>query len=83
MMSTFIAHDSINFVSALKEVVVVVVVVVVVGGGEYKVIKNKYKEINSSDLEICGTTDVVSMLHRRQNSVNVYPEIFSKAFEEL
>ena len=31
MMSTFIAHDSINFVSALKEVVVVVVVVV--GGG--------------------------------------------------
>ena len=34
MMSTFIAHDSINFVSALKEVVVVVVVVG--GGGSIK-----------------------------------------------
>ena len=36
---------------------------------------------NSSDLEICGTTDVVSMLHHRQSCVSVDPEIFDTAFE--
>ena len=36
---------------------------------------------NSSDLEICWTTEVVNMLHHRQSCVSVDPEIFDMAFE--
>jgi len=38
---------------------------------------------NSSDLDICSTTDVVNRLHHTQSCVSVDPEIFDTAFEEI